>query len=193
MSRLLARLCLLVLLVSALAACNRSIVLLPTDEGGPNTPPPDKQRVALVIEATGEAEVRANADAEWSEPPWYSRWRRDQVRRGPMGYALLRTKARDSGLRKHTLAFACSTPFPKHAPLAGAAEGRVWCCSIAAPWMLNARGNFAPRPRIIYERDDDAGAGNVLVTCLQGTCYFMTSNSLKLQIASERATSNRSQ
>jgi hypothetical protein len=165
-------------LVLLLAACNRSIVLLPTAEGGPNTPPPDKQRVALVIEATGEAEVRANADAEWAEAKFGVSLAQDsQVRTGADGRLLLRL-TEGSKIRvgpETSFTFSYLNPFPENTQTTLALdEGRVWVLLNGGAMDIEMLGgNFRALARASYTSVDyDANAGTLFITCLQGTCYF---------------------
>jgi LysM repeat protein len=178
MSRRLARLCSPFLIALALAACNRTLILLPTDESGPNTPPPDKQRVALVVEASGQADVRANADAEWSEAKSGAALAQaSQVRTGADGRMLLRltegTKIRVGP--DTTFAFSLLNPFPENLLTTLALdEGRVWVLLNGGAMDIEMLGgNFRASARASYMSVDyDADAGQLLVTCLQGTCYF---------------------
>src|SRR5262245_10657899 len=117
MPRSLIRFSLPLLIVLLLAACNRAIVLLPTPEGGPDTPPPDKQRVALVIEASGEAQVRANADADWTKAKFgFSLAQGSQVRTGADGRLLLRlTEGSKIRVGPDTVfTFSYLNPFPEN-------------------------------------------------------------------------------
>ncbi len=170
---------LLALLIALLlTACNRSLILLPTAEGDPNTPPPDQQRVALVIEASGEAEVRANADAEWGEAKFgLSLAEASQVRTGADGRLLLRlTEGSKIRVGPDTaFTFSYLNPFPENTQTTLALdEGRVWVLLNSGAMDIEMLGgNFRVLARGSYTSVDyDANAGALLITCLQGTCYF---------------------
>lgn len=178
MLRSLTRLGLPLLIALTLAACNRTIVLLPTEAGGPNTPPPDKQRVALVIEAFGEAEVRANIDAEWTEAKFgLSLAQASQVRTGADGRMLLRL-TEGSKIRvgpNTTFTFTYLNPFPENTQTTLALdEGQVWLLLNGGALDVDMLGgNFRALARASYTSVDyDANAGTLFITCLQGTCYF---------------------
>lgn len=179
MSRLSFRYSLLLIIAFGLAACNRTIVLFPTPEGSvANTPPPDKQRVALVIEASGEVEVRANADAEWAEAKFGAMLAEaSQVRTGADGRLLLRL-TEGSKIRvgpDTTFALTYLNPFPENTQTTLALdEGQIWVLLNGGAMDIEMLGgNFRALARASYTSVNyDADAGALFITCLQGTCYF---------------------
>lgn len=158
-----------------LAACNsRNLISLPTAGGASPTP---STRNAIVVETDGQVEVRLTAGSEWQAATFGAALTQDsQVRTGAEGHLLLRltegTKIRVGP--NTTFTFQTLNPFPENLLTALALdEGRVWVLLTAGALDVEMPGDLRAAARSAYlSVDYDADSGAVLVTCLQGQCYF---------------------
>ncbi len=157
-----------------LAACSRNLISLPTDASASATP---STRNAIVVETAGEVEVRLTAGSDWQAATFGVPLTQDsQVRTGADGRLFLRltegTKIRVGPNTAFT--FKTLNPYPENLLTALALdEGQVWVLLTGGALDVEMPGDWRAAARSAYlSVDYNADSGDVLVTCLQGSCYF---------------------